>query len=170
MKLNKLSTVTVASALAVSSFALLPSVASAETSASLTLSNMYLWRGVNLTPDAPAISGSLDYAHESGAYLGVWTTNEDDGIETDLYVGFAGEAGDFSYDISYWAYLYPEEGFSGEPTIEGTVVGTVNDISTPANQLDVMSYDYAAPANQSMSDTYRIRLDCDSSEAQESTI
>ena len=86
-----------------------PSIASAEVSASLALSNMYFWRGQNLTPSEPAISGSLDYANDSGFYAGVWGTNEGVvGLETDVYFGFAGEAGGFSYDVSYWAYLYPE--------------------------------------------------------------
>ena len=87
-----------------------PTVASAELSANLDLANMYLWRGTNLTPDGPAISGGLEYGHESGLYAGVWTINETGGHETDLYVGFGGEAGGFSYDVSYWAYLYPEDG------------------------------------------------------------
>jgi hypothetical protein len=42
-------------------------------------------------------------------YAGIWTTSETGGTETDLYVGFSGSAGDFSYDISYWLYMYPEE-------------------------------------------------------------
>lgn len=110
MKFNKFSSLAISSALAVSSLAMVPGVASAEVSATLTLSNMYLWRGQNLTPDGPAISGSLDYGNDSGFYAGVWTINETGGHETDLYAGFAGEAGAFSYDVSYWAYLYPEDG------------------------------------------------------------
>lgn len=109
MKLNKFSTLAISTTLATASLAMVPGVASAETSATLTLSNMYLWRGVNLTPDGPAISGSLDYANESGFYTGVWATNETGGHETDLYAGFAGEAGAVSYDVSYWYYLYPED-------------------------------------------------------------
>jgi len=121
MKLNKLSAASIAATVAIGSFSMLPGIAQAETSASLTLSNMYLWRGVNLTPDGPALAASLDYSHESGVYAGVWTTNEDDGTETDLYFGYAGEAGDFSYDISYILYLYPEEGFTtDDPTVTPT--------------------------------------------------
>lgn len=86
-----------------------PTVAQAETSASMAFSNMYLWRGQNLSPDGSVISGSLDYSNESGMYAGVWTTSEDDGHETDLYIGYGGEASGISYDVSYWWYLYPEE-------------------------------------------------------------
>lgn len=83
--------------------------ATAETSASFSASNMYLWRGMNLTPSSGQIAGSLDYGHSSGAYAGVWTTNEEAGHETDLYLGFGGKAGGVSYDISYWKYLYNED-------------------------------------------------------------
>lgn len=83
--------------------------AQAEMSASFAISNMYLWRGQNLTPSGAAASGSLDYSHDSGFYAGAWTSTETDGHETDLYLGFGGEVSGFSYDISYWKYLYPED-------------------------------------------------------------
>ena len=83
--------------------------AHAEASASFSASNMYLWRGQNLTKDGGQIAGSLDYGHSSGAYAGIWTTTETGGHETDLYLGFGGEAGGVSYDVSYWKYLYNED-------------------------------------------------------------
>jgi len=86
-----------------------PGIANAEVSASLGLANMYLWRGVNLAQDGGTISGSLDYANESGVYAGIWTTSEQGGHETDVYLGYAGEAGDISYDVSYILYMYPED-------------------------------------------------------------
>ena len=98
-----LSVATAFSGLAVSN------AANAGASASFSASNMYLWRGQNLTKSSGAIAGSLDYKHGSGAYAGIWTSNETDGHETDLYLGFGGEAGGVSYDISYWNYLYNED-------------------------------------------------------------
>ena len=87
-----------------------PTVASAEVSANVAVSNMYLWRGVNLSPDGGVVSGGLDYANESGFYAGVWTSSEEGGHETDVYLGFSGEAGDISYDVGYIYYMYPEDG------------------------------------------------------------
>jgi uncharacterized protein (TIGR02001 family) len=81
----------------------------AEVSANLAVSNMYLWRGQNLTPDGGAIDGGLQYDNASGFYAGVWATSEEGGHETDLYLGYGGSFGDFGYDISYWKYLYPED-------------------------------------------------------------
>jgi len=110
MKLKKkLASLAVASVLSVPAM-MVATPAQAEMSASFAVSNMYLWRGQNLTPNGAAASGSLDYAHDSGLYAGVWTTTETGGHETDLYLGFSGEAGGLGYDVSFWEYLYPEEG------------------------------------------------------------
>lgn len=87
-----------------------PVLASAASSASFSFSNMYLWRGQNLTPDGPAISGSLDVKNEMGLYAGIWATNEHQGHETDLYGGYGTKLGPVDVDLSYWKYLYPDEG------------------------------------------------------------
>ncbi|GAA6135404.1 hypothetical protein NBRC116188_21940 [Oceaniserpentilla sp. 4NH20-0058] len=95
-------------------------VANAEVSASVGIASAYLWRGQDLSASSdgvesngavPAFSGSLDYSNESGLYAGIWTSSGDfgSGTETDLYVGFAGEAGSIGYDISYATYLYTGE-------------------------------------------------------------
>jgi uncharacterized protein (TIGR02001 family) len=86
-----------------------PITAAAEVTGSLGISNFYLWRGQDLTIGGAMVHGSLDYGHESGLYAGVWGSSEASGIggETDVYFGFAGEAGGLSYDISYWSYIYP---------------------------------------------------------------
>jgi hypothetical protein len=83
----------------------------AEVSASAGVASSYLWRGQNLSNGAAVVSGSLDYGHESGAYAGAWVSSGDAalGTEYDLYVGFAGEAGDLSYDVGYVGYIYPSQ-------------------------------------------------------------
>ncbi len=109
MKLSKkLTSAAIASVLAVPAM-MATAPAQAEMSASFAVSNMYLWRGQNLTMSGAAASGSLDYSHDSGFYAGAWTSTETDGHETDLYLGFGGEVSGFSYDLSYWKYLYPED-------------------------------------------------------------
>lgn len=82
----------------------------AEMSASVAVSNMYLFRGLNLTTSgSPSVSGSLDYGHESGFYGSVWTSSEGPAgsYEVDLIAGFSNEVGDFSYDVSLASYEYP---------------------------------------------------------------
>ena len=41
--------------------------AQAEVSASVGIANTYIFRGVDMGAGAGVVSGSLDYAHESGA-------------------------------------------------------------------------------------------------------
>jgi len=120
-RLNKVTAAVLASTISAAAF-IVPSVASAELSANIGVSNMYLWRGTNLSLDGGVVSGGLDYSHESGAYAGMWTTSETDGHETDLYVGFGGEVGAVSYDISYWAYLYPEDDKIADGDISEVIV------------------------------------------------
>lgn len=79
----------------------------------------YIWRGQTQSNDEAAVSGGIDYAHESGAYAGIWVsslsadstrTDANGGpqqYEQDLYVGFGGKAGPLSYDVSYIQYMYP---------------------------------------------------------------
>jgi len=87
------------------------STAQADVSATIGAANMYLWRGQNLTPNEPQVSGSLDYSNASGFYAGAWMSNEGaaGSYETDLYLGYGGSIGDFGYDVSYWKYLYPSK-------------------------------------------------------------
>lgn len=83
--------------------------AQAEVSASVAIANTYIFRGVDMGAGAAVVSGSLNYAHESGAYAGVWATSGDTawGDEYNYFVGFGGEAGEFTYDINYLNYYYP---------------------------------------------------------------
>ena len=113
---------TMASSLAVAALAV-PATSMAGTSASFAASNMYLWRGQNLSQNGGVISGSLDYSHDNGFYAGIWGSSETGGHEFDLYLGFGGEVGGFSYDVSYVNYIYPED------TAAITGGGTSGDIS-----------------------------------------
>lgn len=82
-------------------------------SANVGATSNYLWRGVTQTDDAAAISGGIDYAHESGFYAGTWASNVDFGddasAELDFYLGFGGELGQgVGYDVGYIYYAYPD--------------------------------------------------------------
>jgi len=116
MKLSKKLTPIALTVAMATGASVVPGIASAEVSASVGIANMYLWRGQNLTPDAPQVQGGIEYSNESGIYGGVWMSNEHEGHETDLYLGYGGEASGLSYDISYWHYLYPEDGGTGPGT------------------------------------------------------
>jgi uncharacterized protein (TIGR02001 family) len=80
--------------------------------ANVGFTNNYLWRGVTQSDKKPAVSGGLDYSHNSGFYVGTWASNIDFGdnatIETDFYAGFTHQIGDISYDFGYIYYGYPD--------------------------------------------------------------
>lgn len=85
--------------------------AQAEVSGSVAIATSYLWRGYDLGYGSGVVSGSLDYAHESGVYAGIWGSSGDDayGTEYDLYAGWGGEIVDgFSVDLGYVDYNYPD--------------------------------------------------------------
>lgn len=80
----------------------------AEVSASVAASNMYYFRGVDMGGGA-GLSADVNYS-ASGFTVGVWTTSGDAalGTEYDIYAGYAGEVGDFTYGGGLISYNYPE--------------------------------------------------------------
>jgi uncharacterized protein (TIGR02001 family) len=77
----------------------------------------YIWRGYSQTNRDPAASGSIDYAHSSGLYVGTWASNvdfaDDADVEVDIYAGFSNEIGDtgIGYDVGVLRYLYDDESY-----------------------------------------------------------
>jgi len=83
----------------------------AATTASVSVSNMYLWRGLSISNPAPQVSGDINFSHDSGVYAGIWTSSEggfDGSSETDLTVGFAKKFGDVGIDVGVAEYIYPD--------------------------------------------------------------
>lgn len=78
----------------------------------IALATDYIWRGYSQTDRAPAASGSVDYSHSSGLYVGAWASNVEFGdgadFEIDLYAGYGGEFGDsgIGYDVGVLRYFY----------------------------------------------------------------
>ena len=91
----------------------LASVAHAgEWTANAAASNNYIWRGLTQSENESAVSGGIDFAADNGFYVGTWASNvsyapgDVFSYEHDIYFGFAGEAGDISYDVGYLYYNY----------------------------------------------------------------
>jgi uncharacterized protein (TIGR02001 family) len=63
----------------------------AEISFNIAGTSNYVWRGDTQTLDAPAIQGGFDYRHDSGAAIGVWTSNVASETEVDYYASFSKE-------------------------------------------------------------------------------
>ncbi len=86
-------------------------LAESPLTANIGVASNYIWRGATQTDDASAVSGGIDYAHDSGFYAGIWTSNvtwtTPNGYEQDIYAGYGFEAGPVSLDVGYIAYQYP---------------------------------------------------------------
>jgi uncharacterized protein (TIGR02001 family) len=79
-----------------------------------TLTNDYDFRGISQSAKDPAVQASLDYAADSGWYVGAWASNvdfdSDVNYEVDLYTGYAGESeGGLAYDVGILYYAYPDD-------------------------------------------------------------
>ncbi|MBN2865117.1 MAG: hypothetical protein JXK16_03855 [Thiotrichales bacterium] len=106
-----------------------PTVAQAEVSYNAGASNFYLWRGQDISLGNAVITGGVDYVHDSGLYVGAWTSSEKTSTEFDLYAGYGYSDGDFSANVAYWAYFYPGDGIGSEFSRGGNVDGDVSFIS-----------------------------------------
>jgi len=109
-------------------------------SANVAMTSNYLWRGLEQTNGAAAISGGIDYAAESGFYVGTWASNADWAAgmtyELDIYGGYAGETENFSYDLGFVHYAYPD-------SIDDVDFTEVN----ASVSLGVFTFGYAVLAN-----------------------
>jgi uncharacterized protein (TIGR02001 family) len=82
----------------------------AEISGNVALTTDYRFRGMSQTTSDPAVQGGLDYAHESGFYVGTWGSNVEfaGSLELDYYGGFANNINDnIGYDVGFIYYDYP---------------------------------------------------------------
>lgn len=87
--------------------------AGGEVSATAAVSNLYVFRGVDQGAGGAAVSGSLDYSHETGLYAGIWGSSiGGGGSEADLYIGYGIEINGLSVDLNVTNYNYPTD-FSG---------------------------------------------------------
>ena len=71
------------------------SVEASEVSTSVTIASEYVYRGLAMSGNDPAVSAGVDYQHDSGFFGGVWATtmNLDSpagyrGLEADAYLGY----------------------------------------------------------------------------------
>jgi uncharacterized protein (TIGR02001 family) len=81
----------------------------------------YDFRGITQSAGDPALQASLDYANDSGWYVGAWGSNikfgvdpasglDDPKFELDVYAGFTKSLDSgLSYDLGGVYYTYPEE-------------------------------------------------------------
>lgn len=85
-----------------------------EFTANASVTNNYIWRGLTQTENNPAVQGGVDWAHDSGFYIGTWVSNvsyesvDAFNFEQDMYAGWGGGNDNFSWDVGYLYYNYDE--------------------------------------------------------------
>lgn len=107
----------IAPVLAVVALGAAASAAQAEVTSTITLTSDYDFRGLTQTARDPALQASLDWANESGLYIGAWASNVDFGkdtdsdVEVDVYAGFRGSFNDdLGFDVGAVQYTYQPGG------------------------------------------------------------
>ena len=100
-----------------------------ELSVNMSVVSQYVLRGGAET-SGPALQGGIDYEMASGLYVGTWWSSlenegDDTASELDFYVGYAGSAGDFDYDLGvvYYHYLTEDDDLSDDSMPEFYVGG-----------------------------------------------
>jgi hypothetical protein len=78
----------------------------ADASANIGIMSDYIFRGV-YTSDASAFAG-LDIEAESGVYLGVWGADIQNGLEYDVYLGYAGGGENITWNVGLTGYYYTD--------------------------------------------------------------
>lgn len=86
----------------------------AGVSANIGAMSDYWFRGLDQSGSAgnASIMGGLDYEHENGLYVGTWLASLPSDLEYDIYAGYSGAAGDFSYTAGVTGYFYQD--YDGE--------------------------------------------------------
>jgi hypothetical protein len=81
----------------------------AETTATVGIMSDYIWRGQYVS-DGSAY-GSIDVNTDSGIYMGVWGADIINGLEYDLYFGYAGGGEEFTWNVGFTGYYATDEAF-----------------------------------------------------------
>ncbi len=80
--------------------------AHAEITANVALTTDYVFRGVSLSDNGPAVQGGFDWSNDT-FYAGTWASSLSSGMEMDLYAGWTPTTGPVSWDVGIIGYFYP---------------------------------------------------------------
>ena len=78
--------------------------ANADWSANVGYASEYYYRG--FFQKESSASGGLDYASDTGFYVGAWAADVGDGLEVDGYFGYGTEVGEVALSIGFTGYYY----------------------------------------------------------------
>ncbi|MBI2384017.1 MAG: hypothetical protein HYV18_08100 [Gammaproteobacteria bacterium] len=102
-----------------------PAVLAGALTGNVGVVSTYMFRGVDQNTNDTAVQGGVDYAVGNGAYVGSWASNMSAGNELDIYGGYTGTFGSFTYDVGGIYYFYSEE---NDPSAAGVAANDFNTI------------------------------------------
>lgn len=121
--------------------------ANAEVSANVAITSDYVFRGVSLSGEDPAIQGGFDWSNDQW-YAGVWGSSlgsAGSSSEFDLYAGFTPTTGPLTWDLGIIGYFYP--GADDDGTEFDYFEGKVGASMSLTDQLEVGGEVYYSPEN-----------------------
>ena len=115
--MQKAKTFLTASAVAAAAALTAPAATASEVEASVGLSSLYLFRGMDLSDGGPQMFGDLTVS-EAGFYASIWGSSENStessGGEYDLIAGYGTEIGGVAVGLGVVNYIYPGAGNDNE--------------------------------------------------------
>lgn len=139
-------------------FAQTAAPAASPLTGNFSLTTDYRFRGLSQTGKKPAIQGGLDYAHESGAYLGTWASsinaNQYPGaaMEWDFYGGYKFEvAKDVGMDVGLIHVYYPGGKSTPATTTFASRAGTTTYPNTTEIYVGLTYQWFSAKYNRTLS-------------------
>ncbi len=117
----------------------------AQTTANVALTTDYVFRGVSLSDNGPAIQGGFDWSSEL-FYAGVWASNVVEGVELNLYGGVTPTTGPVEWTLGAMGYFYPGADDDASEFDYGEVL--VGASTALTDQVSVGGAVYYAPDNR----------------------
>lgn len=118
-----------------------------EVSANIAFTSDYVFRGVSLSGEDPAVQGGVDWTSDQ-FYVGTWGSSlgsAGTSMELDLYAGWTPSTGPVSWDLGLVGYFYPGADDNGAEFdyYEGKLAATIN----PVEPLTLGAAIYYSPEN-----------------------
>lgn len=93
----------------------------------------YRFRGLSYTNRKPAVQGGADLSFRSGWFVGTWLSSlanyGGSHVEVDLYGGYAGTIGNWSYSGTVLGYAYPGGRDTNYVELQSTLGHTIGPVS-----------------------------------------
>lgn len=124
-----------------------------EVTGNIGTASNYIWRGMTQTKDDFQTSAGIDLSYNE-FYFGTWGSNVDFGddanYEVDFYLGYTNSLNEFTYDLSYFYYTYPNS--SAELNLQEATISL-------GYSIDPLSFNFSHSFATKLEDSSAKKLD-----------